>query len=77
MQVFSQDKAIYEAVENAFITIYIQKNPIETAKNLLSLAVDSNIGDLAALELIIGALVSKGDITSSMVCLNYIFDIFF
>ncbi|KAF8024917.1 hypothetical protein BT93_F1920 [Corymbia citriodora subsp. variegata] len=42
--VFSPDKSIYEAVENAFITIYIRKNPVETAKNLVSLAVDSNIG---------------------------------
>lgn len=66
-QVFSQDKSIYEAVENAFITIYIRKNPVETAKNLLSLAIDSNIGDLASLEFILGALVSKGDITASMV----------
>ncbi|KAL0339746.1 UNVERIFIED_CONTAM: Condensin complex subunit [Sesamum radiatum] len=65
--VFSQDKSIYEAVENAFITIYIRKNPVETAKNLLNLAIDSNIGDLAALEFILGALVSKGDITASMV----------
>ncbi|VFQ71707.1 unnamed protein product [Cuscuta campestris] len=72
--VFSQDKAIHEAVENAFITIYIQKNPIETAKNLLCLAIDSNIGDLAALELIIGELVSKGDITSSM--LSALWDFF-
>lgn len=68
-QVFSQDKSIYEAVENAFITIYIRKNPVETAKNLLNLAIDSNIGDLAALEVILGALVSKGDITASMVSL--------
>lgn len=65
---FSPDKSIYEAVENAFITIYVRKNPVETAKNLVSLAVDSNIGDLAALEFIIGALVSKGDITTAMVC---------
>lgn len=65
--VFSPDKSIYEAVENAFITIYIRKNPVETAKNLVDLAVDSNIGDLAALESIIGALVSKGDITTTMV----------
>ncbi|KAK3009796.1 hypothetical protein RJ639_015159, partial [Escallonia herrerae] len=64
---FSQDKSIYEAVENAFITIYIRKNPAETAKNLLNLAIDSNIGDLAALESIVGALVSKGDITASMI----------
>ncbi|KAG2687306.1 hypothetical protein I3760_09G045600 [Carya illinoinensis] len=64
--VFSQDKSIYEAVENAFVTIYIRKNPVETAKNLLSLAIDSNIGDLAALEFIIAALVSKGDISTSM-----------
>ncbi|KAF7819108.1 condensin complex subunit 1 [Senna tora] len=63
--VFSQDKSIYEAVENAFNTIYIRKNPVETAKNILSLVVDSNIGDLAALEFIVGALVSKGDISSS------------
>ncbi|CAH1432213.1 unnamed protein product [Lactuca virosa] len=65
--VFSQDKSIYEAVENAFITIYITKNPTETAKNLITLAIDSNVGDLAALEFIVGALVSKGDISASMV----------
>lgn len=41
---------------------------METAKNLLNLAIDSNIGDLAALEFIVGALVSKGDISTSMVC---------
>lgn len=70
-QVFSQDKSIYEAVENAFITIYIRKNPVETAKNLLNLAIDSNIGDLAALEFILGALVSKGDITASMVSTSF------
>lgn len=67
LQVFSQDKSIYEAVENAFITIYIMKNPVETAKSLLDLAIESNIGDLAALEYIIGALVSKGDISTGMV----------
>ncbi|KDP26245.1 hypothetical protein JCGZ_22491 [Jatropha curcas] len=65
--VFSQDKAIYEAVENAFLTIYVRKNPAETAKNLLYLAIDSNIGDLAALEFIINALVSKGDISTSTI----------
>lgn len=70
IQVFSQDKSIYEAVENAFITIYIRKIPVETAKNLLYLAIDSNIGDLAALEFIVGALVSKGDITTSTVCFS-------
>ncbi|GAU24201.1 hypothetical protein TSUD_23380, partial [Trifolium subterraneum] len=64
---FSQDKSIFEAVENAFGTIYIRKNPMETAKNLLSLATDSNIGDLAALEFIVGTLVSKGDISSSTI----------
>lgn len=67
-QVFSQDKSIYEAVENAFVTIYIRKNLVETAKNLLNLAIDSNVGDLAALEFIVGALVSKGDISSGVVC---------
>ncbi|KAL2895885.1 Condensin complex subunit 1 [Bienertia sinuspersici] len=65
--VFSQDKSIYEAVENAFITIYITKNPLETAKKLLNLAIDSNIGDLAALESIVGALVFKGDISSGTI----------
>ncbi|CAN4109193.1 unnamed protein product [Withania somnifera] len=63
--VFSQDKSIYEAVENAFITIYVRKNPEETAKNLSNLAIDSNIGDLASLEFLIGALMSKGNLTSS------------
>ncbi|KAE9619744.1 putative condensin complex subunit 1 [Lupinus albus] len=65
--VFSQDKSIYEAVENAFHAIFIRKNPVETAKNLLSLATDSNIGDLASLEFIVSALVSKGDISSSTI----------
>ncbi|KAJ0246779.1 Condensin complex subunit 1 [Hirschfeldia incana] len=62
---FSQDKSIYEAVENAFISIYVRKNPVETAKQLLNLAIDSNIGDQAALEFIVNALVSKGEISSS------------
>ncbi|BBH07209.1 hypothetical protein Prudu_019079 [Prunus dulcis] len=65
--VFSQDKSIYEAVENAFITIYIKKSPVETAKNLMNLATESNIGDLAALEFIVGALVSKGDISTGAI----------
>ncbi|KAJ4701121.1 Condensin complex subunit 1 [Melia azedarach] len=65
--VFSQEKSIYEAVENAFITIYIRKNPVETAKNLLGLATDSNIGDQAAMEFIIGALVSRGDISTTTI----------
>lgn len=60
-------------MENAFITIYIKKNPVETAKNLLNLAIDSNIGDQAAMEFIISALVSKGDISMSMVCSLYFF----
>ncbi|CAI9099685.1 OLC1v1036544C1 [Oldenlandia corymbosa var. corymbosa] len=72
--VFSQDKSIYEAVESAFITIYLRKNPLETAKNLLNLAIESNIGDLAALEFIIGALVSKGDISTST--LTALWDVF-
>jgi len=67
-QVFSQDKSIYEAVENAFINIYIRKNPAETARNLLSLVIDSSIGDLAALECLIGNLVSKGEISTNTVC---------
>ncbi|KAH0928393.1 hypothetical protein HID58_014120 [Brassica napus] len=64
---FSQDKSIYEAVENAFVSIYIKKNPVETARQLLNLAIDSNIGDQAALEYIVNALVSKGEISSSTV----------
>ncbi|KAG5606185.1 hypothetical protein H5410_027677, partial [Solanum commersonii] len=63
--VFSQDKAIYETVENDFITIYVRKNPEYTAKNLLNLTIDSNIGDLASLEFLIGPLISKGDLTGS------------
>ncbi|CAA6663531.1 unnamed protein product [Spirodela intermedia] len=72
--VFSQEKSIYEAVENAFITIYLRKSPSETALNLLNLAIDSNIGDLAALEFIISSLVSKGEISMSTV--SALWDIF-
>ena len=46
---------------------------METAKNLLNLAIESNVGDLAALEFIVGLLVSKGDITTGAVC-YFIFD---
>ncbi|XP_028550454.1 condensin complex subunit 1 [Dendrobium catenatum] len=65
--VFSQDKSIYEAVENAFVSIYIRKNPLETGRNLLNLAINSSIGDLAALECLIGSLVSKGEISQSTI----------
>nr|CAB3455214.1 unnamed protein product [Digitaria exilis] len=65
--VFSQDKSIYEAVESAFITIYTRKSPTETAKSLLNLAIDCSIGDLAALESLVSSLVSKAEISSSMV----------
>ena len=58
-------------MENAFVTIYVRKNPVDTAKNLLNLAIDSNIGDLAALEFIVNALVSKGDISTSTVSPSY------
>ncbi|KAK9148479.1 hypothetical protein Scep_007236 [Stephania cephalantha] len=65
--VFSQDKSVYEAVERAFIEIYIRKSSVETAKNLLNLFLDSSIGDLAALEFIVASLVSKGDISTSVI----------
>ncbi|KAJ0981633.1 hypothetical protein J5N97_009888 [Dioscorea zingiberensis] len=65
--VFSQNKSISEAVRNAFITIYIRKNPEETAKNLVTLALDSSIGDLAALECLVDSLVSKGEISTGTI----------
>ncbi|KAL6841826.1 hypothetical protein ACP4OV_028338 [Aristida adscensionis] len=65
--VFSQDKSIYEAVESAFITIYTKKNPTETAKSLINLAIDCSIGDLAALESLVSSLVSKAEISPSTV----------
>ncbi|PKA58621.1 hypothetical protein AXF42_Ash008908 [Apostasia shenzhenica] len=65
--VFSQDKSIYEAVENAFISIYVSKSPSETARNLLNLVIDSSVGDLAALEYLIGSLVSKGEFSQSTI----------
>ncbi|KAK1317546.1 hypothetical protein QJS10_CPA05g00805 [Acorus calamus] len=67
LQSFSQDKSICEAVEEAFVTIYIRKNPMETAKNLLTLAIESNIGDLAAMESIVRSLVLKGEISASTI----------
>jgi condensin complex subunit 1 len=54
---FSQEKAIYEAVEGAFISIYIKKNSMETAANLINITIDASIGDLAGLEHIVTALV--------------------
>ncbi|XP_042451953.1 condensin complex subunit 1-like isoform X1 [Zingiber officinale] len=72
--VFSQDKSIYEAVENTFTTIYIGKNPMETARNLLNLAMDSSIGDLGALEILISSLMSKGEISNGTI--SALWDIF-
>ncbi|XP_068660218.1 condensin-1 complex subunit CAP-D2 [Aristolochia californica] len=72
--VFSQDKSIYGAVEVAFITIYIKKSPLETAHSLLNLAIESNIGDLAALEHIVSSLASKGDI--SVTTISALWDFF-
>ncbi|KAG0453440.1 hypothetical protein HPP92_024744 [Vanilla planifolia] len=65
--VFSQDKSIYEAVENAFVSIYIRKSPSETAQNLLSLTINTNLGDLTALESLISSLVVKGLIPQSTI----------
>nr|ATG70746.1 binding [Hesperocyparis bakeri] len=65
--VFCQERAIYEAVEGAFITIYIKKNSMETASNLINITIDASVGDLAALEYIIGVLVSKGDVSSGTI----------
>lgn len=74
MQVFSQDKSIYEAVESAFITIYTSKSPNETAKSLLHLAIDCSIGDLAALENLVSSLVSKAEISSNTVQTSFPFN---
>jgi hypothetical protein len=67
LQVFSQDKSIYEAVESAFIAIYTKRIPTETAKSLINLNIDCSIGDLAALENLVSSLVLKGEISSSTV----------
>ncbi|KAG9458101.1 hypothetical protein H6P81_002609 [Aristolochia fimbriata] len=72
--VFSQDRSIYGAVEEAFITIYIKKSPLETARSLLNLAIESNIGDLAALEHIVSSLASNGNI--SVTTISALWDFF-
>lgn len=54
-------------METAFVAIYIRKNPIETAKNLLSLTINCSIGDLAALESLVSSMVLKGEISSGTV----------
>lgn len=50
-------------MENAFVTIYIRNN----SRNLLNLAINSSIGDLAALEVLVSSLMTKGEISTSMV----------
>jgi condensin complex subunit 1 len=75
LQVFSQDKSIYEAVESAFISIYTKRIPTETAKSLINLNIDCSIGDLAALEKLISSLVLKGEISSSTVRSSFSFNV--
>eukprot|EP00250_Pteridium_aquilinum_P008672 c18119_g1_i1 orf=229-4548(+) len=65
--IFSQEKAIHDAVEGAFFTIYVKKNSFETAMNLINLTMEASIGDLASMEEIVGTLVKKGDISQNAV----------
>lgn len=65
--IFSQEKAIHDAVEGAFFTIYVKKNSFETAMNLINLTMEASIGDLASMERIVGTLVKKGDISQNTV----------
>ncbi|KAJ7519949.1 hypothetical protein O6H91_20G060900 [Diphasiastrum complanatum] len=65
--VFSSEKSIYEAVESAFRTIYIKKNPQETAASLLALTLDATVGDLAAIEMLVSNLMRSRDISSATI----------
>ncbi|MCO5547427.1 hypothetical protein L7F22_000876 [Adiantum nelumboides] len=65
--IFSQEKAIHDAVEAAFYTIYVKKNSFETAMNLINLTTEASIGDLASMEQIIGTLVTKGEVSQNAV----------
>ncbi|KAH7430593.1 hypothetical protein KP509_08G005100 [Ceratopteris richardii] len=65
--IFSQERAIHDAVETAFYTIYVKKNPFETAMNLINLTMEASIGDLASMEEILRTLVRKGDISQNAI----------
>lgn len=45
---------------------------METARNLLNLAMDLSIGDLGALEILISSLMSKGEISNGTVCTSIV-----
>lgn len=66
-QVFSQEKSIYEAVEGAFISLYMKRSPSETALNLLMLTLDASIGDLASIEALVSKFTTKGEISHGTV----------
>ncbi|KAG0620104.1 hypothetical protein M758_4G189600 [Ceratodon purpureus] len=65
--VFSQEKSVYEAVEGAFTSLYMKRSPSETALNLLTLALDASIGDLASIEALLIKFTGKGDISHGTV----------
>lgn len=69
LQVFSQEKGIQTAVEEAFSSLYIQKSPAETATNLIDLTLDANLGDLASIEALVSKFMGRGDIAESTVLL--------
>jgi condensin complex subunit 1 len=65
--VFSQDKGVCEAVERAFITIYIKESSSETALSLINLTLDATIGDLTSIEALVSKFTATGDISRSMI----------
>jgi hypothetical protein len=67
LQVFSQDKGVCEAVERAFITIYIKESSSETALSLINLTLDATIGDLTSIEALVSKFTATGDISRSTV----------
>ncbi len=64
---FSQDKGVCEAVERAFITIYIKESSSQTALSLINLTLDATIGDLTSIEALVSKFTATGDISRSTV----------
>ncbi|GBG66498.1 hypothetical protein CBR_g63081 [Chara braunii] len=58
--IFCQESSVRDAVLEAFVSLYLSKHPVESARNLIELVLGATVGDLAALESIIISLMKNG-----------------
>lgn len=59
-------------MEEAFLTLYLRESPDRCALNLSNLVVNASLGDLTALEALIGKFAHSMDLTPATVSLFFL-----